>query len=445
MPARRDSVLLIGASRVAGLRFTGNDTFDCVSVTFPGAPLKKILEEADDYLQKHAEVKIIVIIGFHCDLSERKRYMPGGGMGLASALTEPKYEQLTNLVTYYDYAWRTKHTVSVFWTLPYDTDFLQYNLKLVGKLKLQDMCQAQRYDSNLSTRTFRENVEKLGNLLAGKPRNIQLMALNDLEPLTTRATGGDGLHLGAAEKEKLFTRVFERAIQLHPVPLPAMNIQLKSLEERDHIREKRHQKRARKLINKKADFHPEDAAALTPSIQSRLSHPKKAPKRLGTPPASKRVFSAQKPKSGDTKAKPIPSLSRGEQCSSYDESQPSTSKEVIASSSSNSWTYEGTNQQNWGYEYENESCYAYQNPYPQEEASVDPPVFYDGSSYGAPQYDYHSAAYGSTSSQASTSRAQDYHYSRDAHRCNRDGSQDQRGYYGESYSYNSNCANLYYP
>ena len=96
-----------------------------------------------------------------------------------------------------------------------------------------------------------------------------------MEPVTTKATGGDGLHLGAAEKEKLFTAVFERVIKLHPVPLPAMNIQQKSLEERDHIREKRHQKRARKLINKKANFHPEEAAALTPSIQSRLTNPKK--------------------------------------------------------------------------------------------------------------------------------------------------------------------------
>ena len=447
-------MLLIGASRVAGLRFQGNDAFACVAKSYPGAPLKKILEEADTYLQEHTEVQIIVIIGFQCDLSERRRYMPGGGMGLASALSEPKYDQLTNLVTYYDYAWRSKHNVSVFWTLPYDTDFLQYNLKLVGKLKLQDMCQAQRYDSNFSTQLFRENVEKLGSILTGKPRNIQLIALNDLEPVTTKATGGDGLHLGAAEKEKLFTEVFERVIKLHPVPLPEMNIQPKSLEERDHIREKRHQKRARKLINKKADFHPEETAAMTPSIQSRLSNIKKAPKRLGSPPTSKRGFSSQKSGGCESKAKPIPSLSRERPSNSYAESQPSTSKGVLASSSSHSWNSGDTNQQNWGCEYENESCYVYQNPHPQDEACKEPPVYYDGSNYDAPQYDYNGASYaasystyGSTASQTSTSEAQGYQDSREAHRYTRtrDGYQDAEEYYGDSHSYSANCSNLYYP
>ena len=83
--ARRDVLLLIGASRIAGLKFPGDEIYDCITKPYPGASLKKIAEEADGYLADHPEVKIVVMVALQCDLSERRRYMPNGGRGLASA------------------------------------------------------------------------------------------------------------------------------------------------------------------------------------------------------------------------------------------------------------------------------------------------------------------------------------------------------------------------
>lgn len=187
------------------------------SQAYSGIKLEPLLQNAENLIGNNTEV--LIIVGFHCDLTFMADCMPNGGKGLMTVAQEPNYSKLMNLVTCYDYRWRTKYDLSVFWALPYETDFLEYNrIRAVSRLHMEELSQAHEYEAQWSARKFKESVAHL----AQEMRNlkIHIIELDHYTPEEGHASGSDGLHLGAAEKEELFLSVCTEATRRHPTPDP---------------------------------------------------------------------------------------------------------------------------------------------------------------------------------------------------------------------------------
>ncbi|MEL7340723.1 MAG: hypothetical protein AAGM67_09575, partial [Bacteroidota bacterium] len=140
-------ILFTGDSRTSQVEFTGDDHFSCSYLSMPGAETSAILEKADVHLRQHPEIKIVVIVALHCDLTEMRRYMSDGKKGLLTTKTGLDSTRLEGLITGYDYAWRMELGLSVFWALPYEIDILLYNQRRAKTLNKGKLCEYAKLDS----------------------------------------------------------------------------------------------------------------------------------------------------------------------------------------------------------------------------------------------------------------------------------------------------------
>ena len=397
-PGPRPIVLMVGASRLAGLQLS-DQRFEVVVKSSPGAPLKKVVEETDAYLKSNPNVKIVVVVALQCDLGERKPYIENGRKGLVTALTEPRFDKIMNIISYHHYAWYHAYGVSTFWTVPYRTDMLAFNQKLARRHNMGPLCKTMVLDSHWTSRTLRESAIKMLELLQEK--HIPCIDLEEYKPVLTRSAGGDGLHMGPGEQKKLFTQVFERVLREHPTPAPSFSGMPHTLAEREAIRLKLHKKRARNAILKKTGVKAVQPAD-KPHVKTRLTHQFKKPKQRKNKvkgaahiPVMSQTEAASSAPSGVPATSDMASGSPG--CSYAPiqaiESTVSTAPTQISHESQPAPAFEENTQYYKGYEFENEYCYKYANSYPPEDDATSTCSWAPQISYGTSYHEYNQPTY----------------------------------------------------
>ena len=239
-------ILIVGDSRVGGLVLPDHEGWTVKVQSYAGMKIDDLLRTADQLISDDTE--IVVIVGLHCDLTFLPDYLPNGGRGLLTIAQDPNLDHMMNLITSFDYRWRTRHEyLTVIWTLPYDVDFLLYNeLRAANRLNLEPLSDAQRYEAQWCARKLRDHVEFLAKEL--KNLDIYFTELNHYDPDVSQEAGGDGLHLGPRAKEEVFSAVCCAASKLHPTPLPPVVSTYMTAAERDARNVRRERSRIRRAV-----------------------------------------------------------------------------------------------------------------------------------------------------------------------------------------------------
>ena len=134
---------MAGDSRLNGLQLAEETGWRIKIQGYRGIQLEQLLQNVDQLISKRTE--ILVIVGLQNDLTFLPDYMPNGSRGLMTVAQRPEYSRLMNLVTCYDYKWRTTWGLTVIWTIPYTTDFLLYNEGRAQRYNLDALSDAHRY------------------------------------------------------------------------------------------------------------------------------------------------------------------------------------------------------------------------------------------------------------------------------------------------------------
>ena len=250
--ARQGTVLFSGDSRVRDLPCPGSAEFGIQVQCQGGATIEDACANIDNELKNCEDIKVVVVVAFQCDLTERRDYLPSGGKGLVTVITKPNFDHVMNVVTCYDHVWRTNYGVSVIWTVPYPVDFLRYNRDQARKLRRGPLCQYAEMDSTWSSNKFKEHLRTLAKLL--KDQKLNYLRLDAYEPVVTEHQDSDGLHLGLLEQGRVFRQAFVEALRKHPMEPPQNHGKFKSIADRAVSRKARHRRQTRARIYKDTGF-----------------------------------------------------------------------------------------------------------------------------------------------------------------------------------------------
>ena len=207
-----------------------------------GAHLEELISAANEGISP--STKMLFIVGLQCDLTTRPSYMPNGGPGLLTMCKPPPYDRLVNLMSSWDYQWRTTSGLTVVWTLPYVIDFLLYNERRAKLLRHKELCDFHVYEAGWCAREMRESLGVLCRML--RERCLVVMELDKWEVEVTSSSGSDGLHLGIDVQKWLFSEVIQSCLERYPVPPPATVAIVKTSDERALLKQRRQRQRLRR-------------------------------------------------------------------------------------------------------------------------------------------------------------------------------------------------------
>ena len=240
-------ILVVGDSRVRGVEIADNSGWRVKVESYSSITLRPLLRSADSLIGH--ETRVLIIVGLFCDFSTFPECMPNGGHGLLRATEEPNYTHIMNLITTYDFRWRTKYNLTVVWTLPHQTDFLQFNeRRQTHKFQMESLNQMQQYEAQDAARVMRANLKHLAELMRDPVLSLTLFELSHYSPDVSQETGGDGIHMGDDCKDYVFYAVCQDATRRYPVPRPTRIGTYMSPQERDVVKQRRERQALRREL-----------------------------------------------------------------------------------------------------------------------------------------------------------------------------------------------------
>ena len=240
-------ILVVGDSRVRNLKIADNSGWRVKVESYSGIPLRPLLRNADSLIG--SETRILIIVGLFCDFSTFPDCMPNGGHGLLRAKEAPDYTHLMNLITTYDFRWRTQYNLTVVWTLPHQVDYLQFNEhRQTHKFRMENLNEMQRYEAQDAARVMRANLKHIAELMRDPTLSLTLFELAHYSPDVSQETGGDGIHMGDDCKDYVFYAVCQDATRRYPVPRPTRVGTYMSPQERDVVKQRRERQALRREL-----------------------------------------------------------------------------------------------------------------------------------------------------------------------------------------------------
>ena len=251
----------MGDSRVGGIQLEGESGWRIKVHPYRGIKLEHLLQNADQLINRK-RTRILIIVGLQNDLTYLPAYMPNGSGGLMTVAQRPEYSRLMNLITCYDYKWRTSGGLTVIWTIPYTVDFLLYNEIRARRAELEPLSDAHRLEARWCAGKLKGYCEYMSQEL--RALNIATVELDCYDADVREQSGGDGLHMGQQSKEEVFYEVCVEATKRHPTPEPLAVETYLTAEERNVQALKRDRSKMRRAV----------------VVQGRIRKPAQAPSRL---------------------------------------------------------------------------------------------------------------------------------------------------------------------
>ena len=193
----------------------------------PGGTLEELIRMAD--LNWRANTKVIVVVGFLCDLSYRPRWSPDAKRGGLRLRDPAPLTQLTNAVTSADYAWRSRG-ISEIWSLPYVPNVLRYNRSVERTATGGDLTEDQVAEAVFSESQLHVILDEFKRIL--RDRGVVTVDLRKSTTSFSINSGLDGLHMSHRCQRLMLTALVEAACQLHPTPPLVPVKKMRSVAER---------------------------------------------------------------------------------------------------------------------------------------------------------------------------------------------------------------------
>ena len=237
-------LLMVTDSRLAKARRTPSGEQRFTFVPRPGATLRSLIDLVNDRLTE--DVNVVVVNGFHCDLTFLADYK-AGVKGLMRMKNPVPIAELVNKVACWDYEWRRARGIETFWVLPYAPDFVLFNERR-AKLRHPNGPGLDPYhleEFQAAHGEMKLALNKIQNALTR--RRVEWISMSGM--LGAGALEGsvsDGLHISPQEQNRLLDQILAEVQRRRPLAPRAPTVLTPNSSQANRKRLKQRRQRARK-------------------------------------------------------------------------------------------------------------------------------------------------------------------------------------------------------
>lgn len=249
-----NELLLVGDSRLRGY-FPRGERFKELKVsvlTRSGGNMEELMNLLNGRVNN--KVKVIIVIGFFCDITYLSCLPDGSYKGLSKIKIDIDYSNITLNVTYWSRKLEREYGTKVIWTVPYIPDFLKCNKARVERLKMEPMNRREEREcieaAWLMEKHCDELLKRLGNAAV---LTVDLRKAKYMQPALAEAR--DGLHLSKRGQEEVLTQAVDEALnkskENKETPEHVKRDNLFTPKRRKYNRDRRRKNRMRKTLKRK--------------------------------------------------------------------------------------------------------------------------------------------------------------------------------------------------
>ena len=234
-------ILMIGDDRLSALQWRKFPGYNVRLISRHGIKMRELVAAVETNISDRT--KIIIIVGFHYDLTEQCMLLDGRP-GLLKSVNNPPFDELCNIVTTYDYIWRRQRGITVLWTLPYGCDFRLFNERRARLLNRGPICYFVKDEAIQSRERMNVNLKTLASKLRASQAQVLELPLTCLD--ISQESGSNGVNMAASSQSRVFNEVIGYAIALFPEPPPVEVAKVETLErrwQRKQLRRRRNRRR----------------------------------------------------------------------------------------------------------------------------------------------------------------------------------------------------------
>ena len=211
MDSTPDEILIVGSSRVRGLRWRRYPGYWINIAAKGGLTHEELIKIVDEKITE--KTVLIILVCLQVELHSRT-LSPSGEPGMVFANVTPNVEKIVYNLSTADHRWKKTRNVHVIWVAPYTPNLLLLNeVRKRARGWGSTLHHYEKEMSNYHMTVIDENRRRLVDKM--KSAGLVVSDLTLLPHHLTREGDSDGLHLSDDAKFTLFAKVIEEGICFH--------------------------------------------------------------------------------------------------------------------------------------------------------------------------------------------------------------------------------------